>query len=877
MISKVKLNLQKLKDITDMKKTIIYLILFIGIVACNKQDTQNNIMIELNKNWKLIQETTGNEYDAVVPGCVHTDLLNNNVIEDPFFRTNEKKQQWIDKEDWSYSSEFEVDEEVLAYESVELNFKGLDTYADVYLNDSLILKADNMFREWLVECKNLLKPGKNKLRIYFHSPINIGLEKLQEHGYALPASNDQSENGELEDKKVSIFTRKAPYHYGWDWGPRFVTSGIWRPVYLKVWNKAKINNIQIVQNELDEKEAKITENISMNSSTNQEVTIQINNAGKVLYSEKAELKTGENNLSINYVIENPKLWWTKGLGDQHLYNISTSILVENQIIETKETTIGLRTIKLVQKPDEFGKSFYFKLNGVPVFMKGANHIPNDIFLNRVTPEIYEREIKTAAESNMNMLRVWGGGIYEDDVFYDLCDKYGILVWQDFMFACSMYPGNEEFVANIKQEAKDNVIRLRNHPSIALWCGNNEIDVAWSEYADGGWGWKQQYNDEQHKEIWTAYEKIFHEILPNAVNEYDPGKAYWPSSPMAGPKQSASYTSTSGDMHYWGVWHGKEPFSAFVEKRARFMSEYGFQSFPELSTVKKYALPEDFDIESEVMAAHQRSGIGNLRIKEYMSWYYKTPKDFENFLYVGQVLQAEGIKMGIEAHRRDMRYNMGTLYWQINDCWPVASWSSMDYYGKWKALQYFVKKAFEDVLISPFLAGDSVAIFIVSDKLENTKAKIKLELLDFEGNSVLGQTSDIEVIANSSNIYTSLPKKLLDLKMTNKNYVLLVSLYDSDNLLTSSVLYFDEIKDLALPNAKIEHKITKTETGFTIELSTDKLAKNVYLTADAEDGFFSDNYFDLLPGRPVRISYTTKNTSADLEKVLKITSLVDSYQ
>ncbi|MDF1548095.1 MAG: glycoside hydrolase family 2 TIM barrel-domain containing protein [Bacteroidales bacterium] len=860
-----------------MKKTFIYLMLLILMVACNKQEIQINRMIELNKNWKLIQETTGNEYDAVVPGCVHTDLLNNNVIEDPFFRTNEKKQQWIDKEDWSYLSEFEVDEEVLAYESVELNFKGLDTYADVYLNDSLILKANNMFREWLVECENLLKPGKNKLRVYFHSPINIGLEKLKAHGYALPASNDQSENGELGDKKVSIFTRKAPYHYGWDWGPRFVTSGIWRPVYLKVWNKAKINNIQIVQNELNEKEAKLTGNVSINSSGNQDVTIQIKNTGKVLYSEKASLKTGENSLSINYVIENPKLWWTKGLGDQHLYNISTSILVENQVIETKETTIGLRTIKLVQKPDEFGKSFYFELNGVPVFMKGANHIPNDIFLNRVTPEIYEREIKTAAESNMNMLRVWGGGIYEDDVFYDLCDKYGILVWQDFMFACSMYPGNEEFLANIKQEAKDNVIRLRNHPSIALWCGNNEIDVAWSEHSEGGWGWKQQYNDEQHKEIWTAYEKIFHEILPNAVNEYDPGKAYWPSSPMAGPKQSASYTSTSGDMHYWGVWHGKEPFSAFDEKRARFMSEYGFQSFPELSTVKKYALPEDFNIESEVMAAHQRSGIGNLRIKEYMSWYYKTPKDFETFLYVGQVLQAEGIKMGIEAHRRDMPYNMGTLYWQINDCWPVASWSSMDYYGKWKALQYFVKKAFEDVLISPFLAGDSVAIFIVSDKLENTKAKIKLELLDFEGNSVLGQTSDIEVIANSSKIYTSLPKKLLDLKMTNKNYVLLVSLYDSDKLLTSNVLYFDEIKDLALPKAKIEHKITKTETGFTIELSTDKLAKNVYLMADAEDGFFSDNYFDLLPERPVKISYTTKNTSADLEKVLKITSLVDSYQ
>ncbi len=860
-----------------MKNTIIYLTLLLSLVACNSRKPKTNMEIELNKNWILIQAKTGTEYNATVPGCVHTDLLNNKAIEDPYYRTNEKDLQWIDKEDWSYTSEFEVSEEVLAYKSTELLFKGLDTYADVYLNDSLILKADNMFREWEVDCKPFLKQGKNNLKVYFHSPITIGLKELEANGYPLPASNDQSENGELGDKKVSIFTRKAPYHYGWDWGPRFVTSGIWRPIILKAWNQAKVEHLQIVQNELNEKEAKLTENVVVKSSGTQDITIQIKNQDQLLNSETFTLAEGENKLTVDYSIDNPKLWWTNGLGEQHLYHIETSILVDGQAIEKKETTIGLRTIKLVQKPDEFGKSFYFEVNGVPVFMKGANHIPNDLFLNRVTPEIYEREIKAAADANMNMIRVWGGGIYEDDAFYEFCDKYGILVWQDFMFACSMYPGKEEFLENIKQEAVDNVVRLRNHPSIALWCGNNEIDAAWSEYADGGWGWKQRYNEDQHKEIWNNYEKIFHQILPEVVKANDPGRSYWPSSPMAGPKEHASYNNTSGDMHYWGVWHGKHRFSEFETTRARFMSEYGFQSFPEFNTVKKYALPEDFDIESEVMAAHQRSGIGNLRIKEYMSWYYKEPKDFEHFLYVGQVLQAEGIRMAIEAHRRDMPYNMGTLYWQLNDCWPVASWSSMDYYGNWKALQYFVKKAFENILVNPVLREDSVSIYIISDNLENQKASLKLELIDFEGNINFEQTTDIEVVANTSKIYATLPKKLLDAKMKNKNYVLVATVLDGEKNIATNELYFDEIKNLSLPKVQIEYKVTKNEAGYTIELSADKLAKNVYLSVDGNEGFFSNNYFDLLPGKLVSISYKTENLALDLDNQLKIITLVDSYK
>jgi beta-mannosidase len=836
-------------------------------------------VIEIKGNWKLQRVSTGDSYPASVPGCVHLDLLASKVIEDPFYRTNEKKQQWIDKEDWVYLTDFEAANDFLNNEVVQLDFKGLDTYADVYLNDSLILKSDNMFREWIVDCKNYLKSGKNQLKIYFHSPINIGLQLLEKNGYALPAGNDQSENGGLGDKRVSPFTRKAPYHYGWDWGPRFVSSGIWRPVYLKSWSNAKIESVQIIQHKLTDSLANLMGNVTIKSNKVQIATIKIidKNSKKELFSVIQELSEGENTVELPFTIKDPKRWWTNGLGEAYLYELETTISVEDKIIDKNIQQIGLRTIELIQEPDKYGQSFYFKLNGVPVFMKGANHIPNDIFLTRVSPEIYEREIKDAVESNMNMLRVWGGGIYEDDVFYDLCDKYGILVWQDFMFACSMYPGNDEFIANVGQEAKDNIIRLRNHPSIALWCGNNEIDVAWQEYGTGGWGWKELYNPEQHKEIWNSYEKIFHGVLPEMIENYDNGRFYWPSSPMAGPKQAASYTTTSGDMHYWGVWHGKERFSEFQNKKARFMSEYGFQSFPEFKTVQKYTIPEDYNIESEVMAAHQRSGIGNLRIKEYIDWYYRQPKDFENFLYVGQVLQAQGIKMAIEAHRRDMPYCMGTLFWQINDCWPVASWSSIDYYGNWKAVQYSVKKAFQEILLSPVIQNDTMKIFVISDKLSTVNSKLKLEVINFEGETLALNEIDLEIEANTSKNYFQIPVKQLLKNAAANNIVVSASLVFQDKILSSNLLYLVEAKDLKLVNPKIKSTLEKNDKGIKITLETDKLAKNIFLSFDGDQGHFSDNYFDLLPGKAIEIIYYPEHKDFDYKDKLKIITLIDSYE
>ena len=832
----------------------------------------------LHENWQFRQVGKDKWQPATVPGCVHTDLLANGVIEDPFYRTNEKKQQWIDKVDWEYQTEFFAGDDLLAHDNLEIFFSGLDTYADVMLNGQHILSAGNMFREWIVNVKPFLKKGKNTLHVRLRSPIQIGLAKLEAHGYPLPAVNDQSENGEMGDKRVSIFTRKAGYHYGWDWGPRFVTSGIWRPVTLRAWNDARIENVHFIQKELDDELARLRVEFQTKSSTpgNYLLTLKVQEAPDATVEQLFAVGMGMDRGALNFEIKNPKRWWSNGLGEPFLYHLSLELKKDGELLDTETLAIGLRTIRIVQQPDELGESFYVELNGVPVFMKGANYIPSDNFLNRVTPEEYDRIVRLAVDANMNMLRIWGGGIYENDIFYDLCDRYGILVWQDFMFACSMYPGDDAFLENVRLEAVDNVRRLRNHPSMALWCGNNEIDVAWAQNNPlGGWGWKQQYNKAQRAEIWQAYDTLFHKILPEAVEQNHPGCFYWPSSPMAGPGEHATYETQSGDIHYWGVWHGQHRFEEFRKYVGRFMSEYGFQSFPEFKTVKTYTVPEDWDIESEVMAAHQRSGIGNLRIREYMSWYYRTPKDFKRFLYVGQVLQAEAIRSAIETHRRHKPVNMGTLYWQLNDCWPVASWSGTDYERRWKALHYFVRKAFAGVLISPIVEGENVEVHVVSDRLTPIGARLEVTLLDFSGKKLEELRQEIRIPANSSKKYYEVAVKNL-LKNNSPNDVLLLTrVFENNTLLSENVLLLAPPKDLNLPKPNIRHQIRQEVSGYSITLQSDVFAKNVYLQLEGE-GFFSDNYFDLLPGVGVTVFCKTGVALADFESQLKMMTLADEY-
>jgi len=849
-----------------------------SVISCSRLTTLKPIdKIEISSGWQFKQADSGEWLAANVPGTVHTDLLANKKIEDPFYRTNERNQQWIDKKDWIYQTTLKIDSTLIQKENIELSFKGLDTYADVYVNDSLILKADNMFREWTANCKKILRIGDNIVKVYFHSPIALGLKELEKFGYALPATNDQSENGGLADKKVSIFTRKAGYHYGWDWGPRFVTSGIWRPVYLQAWNNAKINNVQIIQKTITPEKATVKAVFEIQSSATGSAHIQLSckNDPTITASSKVKLNPGLCKSEVEFTINNPKLWWTNGLGESFLYNLVADLKIDNITIDQTSANIGLRTVKIIQQPDSLGESFYVELNGKAIYMKGANYIPNDNFLPRVTPQEYEKVVKSAYDTKMNMLRVWGGGIYENDVFYDLCDKYGILIWQDFMFACSMYPNNDALFENIKEEAIDNVKRLRNHPSVGIWCGNNEIDVAWQEFNEkGGWGWKQQYTTDQRKAIWKAYDTIFHKILPEVVKKYDTNRFYWPSSPMAGWFKHSDFAAHSGDIHYWDVWWGQKPFEEYETHIGRFMSEYGFQSFPEFNTVKSYTIPADYDIFSDVMKAHQRSSIGNGTIKNYMQRDYKVPTDFRKFLYVGQVLQAEGIKFAMEAHRRAKPYCMGTLFWQINDCWPVASWSSTDYYRRWKAQQYYAKKAFSDVLVSPDLDSTKLSIYIVSDLQTSINTNLTMKVIDFSGKILFEKSVPVELKANSSIEFFKDDLANLVPVSAQKNSLLFAEVKEGDKVLSTNILYFLPPKELNLPKSVVKKSLKEEKGEIILELSADKLVKNLYLSLEEGDGFFSDNYFDILPGQIITIHFTP-SSSMDLktfEKNLKLMKL-----
>jgi beta-mannosidase len=832
---------------------------------------------EIDDNWEFKSVNDTVWMPAKVPGSIHTDLLENKVITDPFYRLNEEKLQWIDKKNWEYRTVFQLKQEVYQKENIVLNFQGLDTYANVYINDSLVLKTDNMFVAYELDCKMFLKRGNNQLRFIFESPIEKGLEKRAQLGYELPnAVNDQSENGGLGKKQVAVFSRKPGYHFGWDWGPRLVTSGIWKKIELRAWSNAVIEDIYITQ-KTSKRMARMNAKIEIVAYQSMVSELIVNVDGKQYYKDEVKLKNGLNSINIPIKIKKPELWWTNGLGGQKLYNISIELKHEKLVLAEKSINIGLKSLKVVQKKDDAGQSFYFELNGHPVFMKGANYIPQDVFLNRVSPKDYESVVSNMVDANYNMIRVWGGGIYEKDIFYDLCDKNGILVWQDFMFACAMYPGNSDFLENVKKEATFNVKRLRNHTCIALWCGNNENLTAWEN-----WGWMDQIKNAQGKKvvkkIWKGYQSVFHEILPKVVEQLDYDTFYWASSPTSSRGKDANLVS--GDYHYWGVWGQKEPFSNFNKFIPRFMSEYGFQSFPEFESVKKYTIEKDWDIYSEVMKSHQRSNIGNKNIEKYMKSWYKKPKDFESFLYVSQLLQAQGMQIAIEAHRRNMPYCMGSLYWQINDCWPVASWSTIDYYGVWKASHYKVKELYKPVKTLFFKNKGNLEVHVVSDKLVGEKAYLKIKLFNFKGEIINMIDEKINIRANKSLIYQVIDLKEFT-KNSNENELFVKSeLYNSDNeIYDESLYYFVPPKDLKLKKSKLTCLVTKEASKrMKIIINSEGLVKNIRFKSNHQ-GRFTKNYFDVLPGNSDTIYFeSTKNIELEsFKENLETLSLFDTYK
>ena len=821
-------------------------------------------VMRIDSGWQFHEAGKTDWHNATVPGCVHTDLLANKLIEDPFYRDNEKKQQWIGKTDWEYRTTFPVTAQTLAHENVELVFEGLDTYAEVFLNEQLVLKADNMFRTWRLDVKSKLKAGDNTLRILFRSPINEILPVMAKLDYKLPASNDQGE-------KTSPFTRKAPYQYGWDWGPRFVTSGIWKPVSIQAWDQARVDDVQIVLNKIAPDTAVVTANVEVEASAAGPATIVLENVtdNTVTGKQQVTLKNGTNKVSFDFTVPHPKLWWPNGLGAQPLYSFRARSLINGKVTDERLTRTGLRSLELRQQRDEAGQSFMFVINGVPVFAKGGNWIPADSFPTRITKDKYRFLVKSVHDSNMNMLRVWGGGIYESDEFYELCDEMGIMVWQDFMFACSMYPGNQEFLDSVRAEAIDNVKRLRNHPSIVLWAGNNEVETAWMN-----WGWRQSLP----ASLWDDYKKIFLGVLQEVTAQFDPTRPYWPSSPHGGLADDPD-SLRSGDNHFWRVWHAAEPFSDYEKQTPRFMSEYGFQSFPNIETVKYYTLPEERDIESPIMLAHQRHPRGNQLVREYMLRDYKQPKDFESFLYVSQVLQAEGIRIGAEHLRRIMPHNMGSLYWQIDDCWPVASWSSIDYFGRWKALQYYSRRFYNDLLISPSVQNGYLKTFVVSDRTKAVPAKVRVTLMDFDGKVLKNFLEDVTVAPLTSKSYFDVRVDDLLKGTDQKNVVVYCELVVDGKVVSDHDYFFAPFKDLAFSKPAIVSEVLPIRGGYSVKVSSDKFAKAVYLAVPEHDGFFSDNFFNLAPGHEMTVEFHSREPLSlkEFKERLQIRSVFDAFQ
>lgn len=801
----------------------------------------------LDQGWEF--QSIDKEYGklpAKIPGNIYTDLFANQLNLHPFVGENEKDLQWISERDWVYETEFKVSSEELKHANSTLIFEGLDTYATVFLNSKKILEANNAFRTWKVDVKKHLKKS-NSLKIIFSSPHKIEEAKAQKNPYNLPERN-------------RIYTRKAQFQYGWDWGPKYNTMGMWRPVYLEFWDKSKLEDVYIYQDSLSEKEAQLGFQLTLQQHQEQDIRIETYVNKKLTSSLNSSFPKGRHLINYPIKIQTPKLWWTHNLGEPYLYEMKIQIKdSKGNLLDEKIFKKGLRTIELVTEKDEIGESFYFKLNGVPVYMKGANYIPQNSFQNWVKKEDYDRILLDTKRANMNMLRVWGGGIYEEDYFYEKCDELGILVWQDFMFACAMYPGDEEFLENVKQEAIDNVKRLRNHASLALWCGNNESNEGWHR-----WGWQDGRTDKEKQDIWNDYQKLFNGFLPAIVKEYT-DIPYWESSPKFG-RGDARYIS-EGDAHDWWIWHDGHPFENLETKTPRFMSEFGFQGFPSLETMQFMQGSENLDFNSPAFKNHQKHRTGFETIQTYMERDFPVPTNEEDYAYVSQLVQAYGIGKGIEAQRRNKPKTMGSLYWQLNDVWPAVSWSSIDYFGNWKAMHYQAQKSFQDVLISFERKGNQLKVFVVNDKLEDIEGWLSIEIRKFDG-ELLDQISK-EIKVSSNSVYSEFSWDLTPYLEYERESFVKVSLSKNG----SSIYYFVKPKDLNLSNEpfqdiKISTRIEKD--GFNIYMFSTHLIKDIHLETIIP-GKFSDNYFDLLPGRTKIIHFQTDEKEFKIED-LKIKCL-----
>ncbi len=816
---------------------------------------------------------------AQIPGGVHTDLMALDRIPDPFVADNELRVQWVAERDWEYEVVLSASPELLAQDHVFLVCDGLDTLAEVTFNGETLGATDNMFRQYRWDVTELLTEGDNILHVVFRSTVAYVREKQAELpllgvGQAIPGGS---------------YVRKAPSQFGWDWGPQLPPIGFWKEVRLEGYSAFRVYDVSLEQRH-EEEGVRLGVSTVVERWTEGDVKVVATlTAPDGQVQQVEEILPKDDFLAVMYLeIADPQLWWPNGSGDQPLYKVAVQFYHEDTLYEQRAYQIGLRTLELRRERDKFGESFTFVINGMPIFAKGANWIPADSFPTRITDEHLEHLIRSAAEANMNMLRVWGGGFYEEERFYDLCDQYGILVWQDFAFACSVYPDDEDFFENVRTEAQQNIRRLQHRASLALWCGNNEMEGGWA-----GWGWMQR--QEQAQRFKAAYDEMFHHMLPVLCMGEDDGRPYWPSSPSSGVPFDDPGGTWAGDTHNWEVWHGGQPFAHYRNHPSRFVSEFGFQSLPALDTIRTYADAADWNMTSYIMEHHQRNASGNGKIINYMTGHFRLPKDFPSLVYLTQVLQAEAVRAGVEFWRRNKACTSGTLYWQLNDCWPVASWASLDYFGRWKALHYAARRFYAPVLLSAELEDTRVTLYLTNDLPEAWAGTVRWSLETLSGEVLATDMEPVTISALGARAVCTLEfadhvrSEAADSHLAQlvgaryrHDVVLVYELWREEARVSMGVLSFVPPKHLALTDPGLAVTVVEQEGGFALTLSAQNLARFVWLTLESDalntDLVFSDNGFDLPAGRSVTVKVPSAEgwTAEALKSALRVRSLVDSY-
>ncbi len=819
----------------------------------------------LNGNWKMREVSQNHWLNAKIPGSVMSVLLQYGKAPDPHYRLNEYEVRELFRKDYEFVREFTVTEELIDKKRIELVCYGLDTLAAIYLNDILLAKANNMHRTWRFECKSLLKKGINQIKIVFQSPITY-IESYE------PGVNKEISYIAAGAMKGNQYLRKAHCMFGWDWGAQLPDAGIWRDIELVGYSEGRIEDVEILQNHGKSKvELKINTELQLLEEGSYTLEYILAAPDQRVLKYQMEVNGSSNLYTIE--VEQPQLWWPNGYGEQPLYHLSLALLNSGKRLDYKEFTLGFRTLTISQEKDEWGLEFAFMVNGVKIFAKGADYIPEDLIYSRITEDRIEYLLDSCVRANFNCIRVWGGGYYPSDTFYEICDRHGLIVWQDLMYACNVYDLTREFEENIIEETRDNVKRIRHHASLGLWCGNNELESAWYVWPDF------QVHSAQLR---ADYIKQFEYILPRVVVESDHATFYWPSSPSSGGCFDNPIDENRGDTHYWDVWHGLKPFEDYRNYYFRFCSEFGFQSFPSLKTVNTYTEEGDRNIFSRVMESHQKNDAANGKMLYYLSENFLYPKDFYSLLYVTQILQGIAIKFGVEHWRRHRGRCMGAVYWQLNDDWPVASWASIDYYGRWKALHYMAKNFFAPVAGTIARTGNTIEAHIQNERMTDKRCKVIMSLKRMDFTVLKQNTFEATVPALTALKLGEIDYSELVAGIEDKVFVEAVFM-DEDGYQSAEVEIFVRFKHLSLEIADISVKATEEQEDYVLEIAANRLACFVELDFEDADALFSDNYFYLASEKPklirlkkAEIQGSLFGSTEELLQRLRIRSLRDTF-